>query len=791
MRKFLFILSCCISLVVQAQKKPDLPTTFFDNFHYTLPPNFNYNDSLQLHQLIHNLSDSLYVLTETAITKYNIADSFAVFNLVDIRNILQTFLNKNQKAIDGVLQGRLLKPVPNYSAPYGIFVIAYNRTALENTNNLSATFSEKMMMNLKNEFNTSDVDFRNDIINQTKGRYTAAYTETAWKNLRRVADQAIGKNNSTLTFQTATSLIYAYWNYFLRKNYQPAIENLLYTLSPARVKEEQVKIPMRDGVKLNAYVYRNEVATEKEPAIISLSPYPSGNEATRGNVFATNGYVFVYTDTRGRRESEGTFIPYEDDAKDFYDIIDWVSKQPWCNGKVATSGGSYLGFTQWQAIRKQYKHPALKAINPMVAVGFGVDFPRSSNTFYPYILQWGTYVSGKELNDALFGDSKFWSDKAYEVYKKHIPFYKSDSVAGLPNAVFQKWVSHPDFDNYWKNILPNKTDYAALDIPVFTITGYYDADQSGALYYYNNHMQYGNNKAKDNHYMLIGPYEHGAAQWQPAQVQNGEDLEKLAQIPIYKYVLQWFDWVLKAKTKPAFIKDKITYFETGNNKWQGTSSFKNLTKDSLVFYLTRDNVPNKNRKDLMGLSLNKPAQTSSIHYKHDVAMTIDSAMLFESAQPFSDSLYMSWPYTVLFETAPLQKDIILSDRITPEINAMLNVPDADFTCTVYEIAPDGKSRNIGYDYVRVRYRNGGDKPMLAKPGEVVNLRFTNLFVYIKKVAKGSKLRFEFAVANNPWNEKNYGFGGEVSHETTNAPRIIEAKIITGGKDASKLVVPFY
>jgi putative CocE/NonD family hydrolase len=81
-------------------------------------------------------------------------------------------------------------------------------------------------------------------------------------------------------------------------------------------------------------------------------------------------------------------MPYENDARDYYDIIDWVSKQSWCDGQVATTGGSYLGFAQWQAVRKQFKHPALKAINPMVSVGFGIDFPRWSHQFYSYILRW-------------------------------------------------------------------------------------------------------------------------------------------------------------------------------------------------------------------------------------------------------------------------------------------------------------------------------------------------------------------------------------------------------------------
>ena len=170
-------------------------------------------------------------------------------------------------------------------------------------------------------------------------------------------------------------------------------------------------------------------------------------------------------------------------------------------------------------------------------------------------------------------------------------------------------------------------------------------------------------------------------------------------------------------------------------------------------------------------------------------MTIDSAVLFAQSQPFSDSLYMTSPYNLVFETPLLQKDIVLSNKIVSTINLRLNVPDADFSCTIYEITPDGKSKNICYDLARVRYRNGGDRPLLAKSGETIQLRFDNTYVFVKKLVKGSKLRLEFALNNNPWNEKNFGFGGVVSHETTNSPHIIEASIITGGKDASKLVVP--
>ncbi len=176
-------------------------------------------------------------------------------------------------------------------------------------------------------------------------------------------------------------LMYLLFRKNIVTDHQQTIQRVLKNLSPENVTMQTVKIPMRDGIKLGGFLFRNTSTTQKVPAIISQSPYPGGDETSHGNIFAVNGYAFLYVDCRGRRSSEGEFFPYENDARDFYDIIDWASKQPWCNGKVATSGGSYLGFTQWQAIRKQYRHPALKAINPMAAVGFGVDFPRNPVQF--------------------------------------------------------------------------------------------------------------------------------------------------------------------------------------------------------------------------------------------------------------------------------------------------------------------------------------------------------------------------------------------------------------------------
>lgn len=774
---------------VSAQNKPELPPDFYDHFSYTLPVHFNINDDDQCRAEVNKMAVAMTILLDSAEKYYSITDPTELYNHVDYSVVTNYQTGKFQEAINGINKCRALKPAPEYSLPYRLIHLVYADACVEHADDGSPEFTGIYRQSLQQQLSKLPADFRNDIVNQQKGLFNQSSVDNYRVQLQRIFTQAENNTQNKLDFPSAYSAVNTYQLYYQRKHFQPVIEKTLFSVSPARVKEEQVKIPMHDGIRLHALVYRDELVSERLPAIVSLSPYPTGFEASRGNVFATNGYIYVYVDTRGRRESEGTFVPYEDDARDFYDIIDWVSKQSWCNGKVATSGGSYLGFTQWQAIRKEYKHPALKAINPMVAVGFGIDFPKYSGQFYSYMLQWAVYVSGKELNQALFNDDKFWTTKNYELYKNRLPFQKLDSVAGMPNASFQKWLNHPDFDDYWKHILPTIKDYQALDIPVLTITGYYDADQLGALYYYNNHQQYGNEKAKRNHYMLIGPFEHGAAQWQPGPIQNGEDLEKEAQIPIYKYVIRWFDWVLKKKNKPAFIRDKVTYFETGSDRWKGTSSFKDLTKDSLVLYLDTSFIKNKFRKDLRSMRLQKPASNESVLYKHNIAQALDSSFIYAETKPYDDSFYLSSPYNLVFESEPLLNDIVLSNKILARLFISLNVPDADFSFSMAEIAPDGKSRFLSSDNIRVRYRNGADKPLLAKPGEVMQLNFENAFVYIKKISKGSRLRMVFQSINNPDSEKNFGFGGIVSHESTTADRIIEATILMNKRYPSRVIVP--
>ncbi len=103
---------------------------------------------------------------------------------------------------------------------------------------------------------------------------------------------------------------------------------------PASSKEVEllwgVRIPLRDGVSLNATVYNPRPMGDALPVIFTLTPYVGDTYHDRAMYFARHAYVFALVDARGRGNSDGHFIPIHNEGKDGYDVVEWLAEQPWC-----------------------------------------------------------------------------------------------------------------------------------------------------------------------------------------------------------------------------------------------------------------------------------------------------------------------------------------------------------------------------------------------------------------------------------------------------------------------------
>ena len=259
------------------------------------------------------------------------------------------------------------------------------------------------------------------------------------------------------------------------------------------LRQIRVDVPMRDGVRLSANVFR-PTAPARVPAILYRTPYGKGADITPNyQAFVDHGYAVVVQDVRGRYDSEGTFRPLEQEGRDGYDTIEWIARQPWSDGRVGMTGGSYLGIAQWKAAL--LNNPHLKAIFPWVS---GSDDYRDRFYSPGGALKLGGRLLWMNENLRLPG---YRAD--FAKYVLHLPLRTADrSATGQASEMYQAALRHPAYDGFWRS-MSTREQSAKIKIPAFVVGGWYDnfveSDLEGfaALH-----------RRSGVHRLMIGPWAH-------------------------------------------------------------------------------------------------------------------------------------------------------------------------------------------------------------------------------------------------------------------------------------------
>jgi len=538
-----------------------------------------------------------------------------------------------------------------------------------------------------------------------------------------------------------------------------------------------VRIPLRDGVKLNATLYRPLDQKEPLPCVFTLTPYIAQSYHDRGMYFAGHGYVFLTIDVRGRGNSEGEFTPMLQEAKDGHDIVEWLGTQSYCNGKVTMWGGSYAGYDQWATAKEFPSH--LATIVPVASPKPGVDYPMRNNIFYPYDMQWLTFVSGHASQEKIFNDGAFWSAQFRRWYEAHAPFAELDRYLGNPSPIFHSWIEHPAQDAYWDSFSPTREQYAKIDLPMLTITGDYDGDQPGAIAFYRDYMQYGPASGKDRHYLIIGPWDHPGTRTPQAEV-AGLKFGEASLLDMNALHKSWYDWTMKNGPKPEFLKDKVAFYVVGEEAWRYAPSLDAVTARSEAWYLD-STAGHANDVFASGyLDRHKPGGAKPDSYAYDPLDTSPAQWeTVDVPNGLTDQRGMmnSSGKILVYHTAPFAADTDLAGFFKLSAWISLDQPDTDFIAAVYEIKSDGSSVALSDDILRARYRTSFRDAELVKPGAVERYEFNHFSFAARRVAKGSRLRLVIAPMNSLWSQKNYNSGGAVSAES--------------GKDARKVTVTLY
>src|SRR5467141_1545139 len=476
-----------------------------------------------------------------------------------------------------------------------------------------------------------------------------------------------------------------------------------------------VKIPLRDKVELNATLYFPKTPdgpAPKTPVIFTLTPYISDTYHARGAYFASHGYVFALVDVRGRGNSSGEFEPFANEPRDGHDVVEWLAKQPFCDGKVAMWGGSYAGFDQWATAKEVPPH--LTTIVPAAAAHPGLDYPSTQNVGLTYDMQWYTFTSGRTGQLNLFGDQKFWRTKFLDAYKKHIPFKSLDSFVGNRSVNFQRILKHPTTDAYYDAMAPMHEQFQKIALPILTITGQYDGDELGALTYYRDHIANASAETRAKHFLIIGPWDHAGTRT-PTDETGGVKFGPGAIVDLNDLHRQWYDWTMKNGAKPQFLKNQVAYYllAPGNSgadgEWKYTDNYANLIANPKALYLDSKNGDANGAFRSGFLSDKQPAEGVD-QFVND-PMDTSRGENVEGVEPKDKTAGVDQSFALcigkdglVYHSEPLQKETPFIGCPKVSLWVSIDTPDTDLQADLYEIQPDGTSVGLWNDFRRLRYR---------------------------------------------------------------------------------------
>lgn len=552
-----------------------------------------------------------------------------------------------------------------------------------------------------------------------------------------------------------------------------------------------VKIPLRDGVRLNATVFRPAGQKEPLPVVFTLTPYTADTYLERALYFARNGYVFALVDVRGRGNSEGSFEPFLNEGRDGHDIVEWLARQPWSNGKITMWGGSYAGHNQWLTLRE--KPPHLATIVPVASPYPGIDFPMSKNIFASYDMQWLTYTSGLLANRNLFNEDSFWNQKFGEMYRARRPFRELDQVIGNRSTVFQKWIAHPTPDEYWKSMAPTPEDYARMEVPILSVTGHYDGDQMGALRFYRDFMRHATPAAREKHYLILGPWDHAGTRTPQREV-GGLTFGEASLLDMNQLHKDWYDWTMKGGPKPEFLQKHVAYYVVGPGAetWKYADDLDSIATERQTLYLDSDGGRANDVFWSGRMAAEKPGASSPDRWTYDPLdlgpgereLLNDGGVWASQSQA-----YDLGGAGVIYHSAPFPEATEVSGQVKLTLYMALDVPDTDFQAILYEILPDGSSVQLTADLLRARYRNSLEKAELVPSGEVQRYVFDGFTWFSRRVSQGSRLRLVVSSPNSAFLEKNYNSGGVVAAESAKDARTAHITLYHDAEHPSALEIP--
>jgi putative CocE/NonD family hydrolase len=580
-------------------------------------------------------------------------------------------------------------------------------------------------------------------------------------------------------------------------------------LQSVAIVERKLMIPMRDGKRMAADVYRPKDPSMKYPTVFVRTPYNfnfwdvrNGVPRDMSNELAAvkRGYAFVEINERGHFFSEGNYDILGPPLTDGDDELNWIAKQPWSNGKVGLIGCSSTA--EWQLAVAALGNPALAAIIPQ---GFGAGVGRVA----PYFEQGNWYRGGavQMLFIAwIYGEQNqvrpmppanatqeelVRMSKSFDLAQQLPPVDWSKALRHLPEVDIIKAVDGPhgifaddmpvDTRGAMIKRAPNDPawfrgglfhDNMNINVPGFWFMSWYDVSVGPNLAAYNFVRHHAKGDIANQQYAVIAPTLHCAYKRATENTIVGERSMGDARLNYDELTWGWFDRFLKGENNGFLEKTpRVRYFTMGINKWQSSDTWPPKGARPVTFFLSSGGKANSLNGDGV-LVANTPASDASDKFDYDPMNPVSSfggnvCCTGNAVQGGSfDQRKMEERNDILvYSTEPLREGLELSGPIEVTLFVSSSAKDTDFTVKLIDVYPDGRAYNLDETIQRLRYRNGYDKPLAwMKPGEIYKFSFSpmntsNFF------DAGHRIRIEISSSNFPRFDRNMNTGGNNYDET--------------------------
>jgi uncharacterized protein len=546
--------------------------------------------------------------------------------------------------------------------------------------------------------------------------------------------------------------------------------------------DSTVMIPMRDGVKLSTELYRparnGQLSSDRFPVLLLRTPYALRDSAIvrQARWFTEAGYVVALQNIRGRYRSEGVFTKYADvDGPDGYDTIEWLAAQSWSTGKVGMWGRSYAAHAQAMAAMQRPPHLAALLINQGgMADGWDHAVRHGGAFELGRELTWAFQEARRETNDTVA--HRALDAEPVEQWYQRLPLSRGGTplrqVPEYENYFFEEWERADDSEFWSRPALRWRTRYTtSADVPMLHVGGWYDIFLRGTLMNWEGLSPGRRGPVR----AMIGPWVHGG---NGRSYAGDVDFGPESAIASFDrdFHLRWFDKWLKGIDNGVNRDPSLRLFVMGGGDGRRNAAGRlrhgGQWIDSDVFPL-RGTRPTRYFLHQSGtLSTEPPAtrdrrRTFRVDPTHPVPTlggnvsnrVKDGAFDQQERKdfPISRGPYPRLrhrPDVLVFETAPLDRDITVVGPIEVSLHVMTTGTDADFTAKLIDVHPPNVDYPEGFDLnltdgvQRLSYRNGARARQRVRAGAGYRITF-QLFPTANRFVKGHRIRVDISGSNLP------------------------------------------